>query len=574
MSIFDIKQIKNKPNRSTFDMSQHNLFTARLGQLTPVMYRNLMPGDEVSLDLSSFTQTSPISTNAYARIKEHFETFFVPFRLLYDKANDVIMENSNLQTANTPKVVDNVLQKSLPHTNIAQLSTAYSLMKNATVKTDCVFQDRSFGTRRLLHYLGYGDIDKFTLSNPNWVVEDLSLMPLAVYQKIYADFYRFNQWENCNPYTYNFNYLGGSVSSNPCYLQSDKLLGMPQHGITDNKKIVYGQSLLDIRYVNYAKDYLFGILPSQIADVYINPGANNLGNITFLPGSGSSSSSTKLGLVGGVVSVLDTGANTATINGVVSSSNNRISVLSLRASYALQKWSEVQQFADNNYKDLVKAHFGVDVPDYTAHMAEYLGGTSSMIQINDVVNSNFASGGSEADRKAYANGVTNGHVNYRAKEHGIIMVLYHADPVLDYDASKVYDPQLFAVSTDDFPRSEFDSLGLEPVYNDVLHHFKTPKVIGYAPRYWSWKSVIDYYKGAFCGSMKNFVLYKNLDAQAFITSTAPLDYRWFKVNPTDADTIFVVQSEGSYDFDGDQFYVNSGQKCHVTRALSYQGMPY
>lgn len=37
----------------------------------------------------------------------------------------------------------------------------------------------------------------------------MNILPLAAYQKIYCDYFRFEQWEKAQPYTYNFDYYSG-----------------------------------------------------------------------------------------------------------------------------------------------------------------------------------------------------------------------------------------------------------------------------------------------------------------------------------------------------------------------------
>jgi hypothetical protein len=39
----------------------------------------------------------------------------------------------------------------------------------------------------------------------------------------------------------------------------------------------------------------------------------------------------------------------------------KFSVLALRQAEALQKWKEITQSVDTNYRDQIKAHFGVNV---------------------------------------------------------------------------------------------------------------------------------------------------------------------------------------------------------------------
>ena len=82
---------------------------------------------------------------------------------------------------------------------------------------------------KLLNYLGYGNIIRSVPSSGNrwWStslkISDTSsdytqayiqnnfvnLFPLLAYQKIYQDFFRWSQWENSNPSSYNVDYYSG-----------------------------------------------------------------------------------------------------------------------------------------------------------------------------------------------------------------------------------------------------------------------------------------------------------------------------------------------------------------------------
>ena len=81
-------QIFNKvpiqvPNSSGFNEDSENLFTAFCGSLVPCHIDELNPGDTVSLGVSSQVQLPPMATDFYGRVNAHFESFFVPYRLLY-----------------------------------------------------------------------------------------------------------------------------------------------------------------------------------------------------------------------------------------------------------------------------------------------------------------------------------------------------------------------------------------------------------------------------------------------------------------------------------------------------------
>ena len=78
------------PNRSGFDLSHENLFTAKCGTLYPVLVDTIIPGDSFSLGQSSQIQLPPMATDFYGRVMGKFEAFFVPFRVLYGGWQELI----------------------------------------------------------------------------------------------------------------------------------------------------------------------------------------------------------------------------------------------------------------------------------------------------------------------------------------------------------------------------------------------------------------------------------------------------------------------------------------------------
>ena len=59
-------------------------------------------------------------------------------------------------------------------------------------------------------------------------------------------------------------------------------------------------------------------------------------------------------------------------------------ILALRQAEALQKYREITQSVDTNYRDQIKAHFGVNVPASDSHMAQYIGGIARNLDISGV----------------------------------------------------------------------------------------------------------------------------------------------------------------------------------------------
>ena len=87
-----LKSLRNKPSRNGFDLSFKKNFTAKAGELLPVMVKEVLPGDTFKINLKAFTRTQPVNTAAFARIREYYDFFFVPYNLLWNKSNTVLTQ--------------------------------------------------------------------------------------------------------------------------------------------------------------------------------------------------------------------------------------------------------------------------------------------------------------------------------------------------------------------------------------------------------------------------------------------------------------------------------------------------
>ena len=86
-------------------------------------------------------------------------------------------------------------------------------------------------------------------------------------------------------------------------------------------------------------------------------------------------------------------------------------ILALRQAEALQKYREITQSVDTNYRDQIKAHFGVNVPASDSHMAQYIGGIARNLDISEVVNNNLQG---EGEAVIYGKGVGTGTGSMRS----------------------------------------------------------------------------------------------------------------------------------------------------------------
>lgn len=83
------------PNKSGFNLDHENLFTATCGTLVPAMCHPLLPNDTISLGVNFQVQLPPMVTDFYGKVDAVYETFFVPFRLLWGGWKDFITHPSS-----------------------------------------------------------------------------------------------------------------------------------------------------------------------------------------------------------------------------------------------------------------------------------------------------------------------------------------------------------------------------------------------------------------------------------------------------------------------------------------------
>lgn len=592
MSLFDLKDIRNHPRRSAFDLSSKVAFSAKSGELLPIKWYFTMPGDKFTLKRQHFTRTQPVNTSAYTRIREYYDWFWVPLHLLWRNAPEVISQmQSNVQHSGSSTSALS-LGNYLPTISNAQLSAVCSSRLKG--KTNYFGYNRSDLAYKLMQYLRVGNTSSakliFGTSVPysDSFTQDykfdlhLSIFPFLAYKKFCQDYFRYSQWQSSSPYLWNIDYYTGSSQN----LFSD----LPAAG----DSYWNNNTMFDLEYCNWNKDLFMGILPdTQFGDVAtINTGGLKSQDL-YVEARITSSSSSRVYL-GDKLSSSDFGINPGP--SAVKSNPLFVSmpsvaasfdVLSLRRGEALQRWKEISLNVPQNYRAQIKAHFGVDVGENMSGMSTYVGGDSSSLDISEVVNTNLQSGDSQSEAVIAGKGVgsSQGSEKFEARDWGVLMCIYHNVPLLDY-VSSAPDPQFFVSQNTDLPIPELDSIGMQSIPISVFSNSAKEYVtgfnssdftMGYLPRYYSWKTSYDYVLGAFTSTEKEWVapitpsLWKNM-LSTISTQSSSISYNFFKVNPSVLDSIFQVNADSKWDTD--PFLINCAFDVKVVRNLDYSGMPY
>lgn len=604
--------LQNHPHRSGFDIGRKNAFTAKVGELLPVYWDISMPGDKYKFNVEYFTRTQPVETSAYTRLREYFDFYAVPLRLLWKSAPSVLTQMQDINQVQALSLTQNLsLGTYLPSISLDQLGFVLAYLNNNSWTPQASGFKNLFGFARsdlsfkLLSYLGYGNFVKTApnLSGRWWSTalmntadgavytqqyiqnNYVNLFPVLAYQKIYQDFFRWSQWENANPSSYNVDYFTGV---------SPSLVSSVPSWDSDYWK---SDTMFDLKYCNWNKDMLMGVLPnSQFGDVAVID-IDNSGKPDVVLGLGNSNST--VGVSSAVTSntapIPFFALKASTSNAVPSRSTLRVdlsslksqfTVLALRQAEALQRWKEISQSGDSDYREQIRKHFGVNLPQALSNMCTYIGGISRNLDISEVVNNNLAAEGDTAVIAGKGVGAGNGSFTYTTNEHCVVMCIYHAVPLLDYTITG-QDGQLLVTDAESLPIPEFDNIGMEvlpmtQIFNSSLATAFNLFNAGYNPRYFNWKTKLDVVNGAFTTTLKSWVspvTESLLSGWAQFGGSTPdsvakvaLNYKFFKVNPSVLNSIFGVAADSTWDTD--QLLVNSYIGCYVARNLSRDGVPY
>lgn len=81
--VLGMHRLKNKVNRNAFDLSHRHMFTAQIGELLPVFSQWVNPNETFKIGYNGKTRTASLNTDAFTRIRENIQYYFVPFQSLW-----------------------------------------------------------------------------------------------------------------------------------------------------------------------------------------------------------------------------------------------------------------------------------------------------------------------------------------------------------------------------------------------------------------------------------------------------------------------------------------------------------
>lgn len=625
-NIMGLHGLKNKTSRNSFDLSHRNLFTAKVGELIPCSVFELNPGDTINLDTSYFTRTAPLDSAAYTRLRENVQFFFVPYSQLWKYFDSQVMNmTSTSNGADISRIATGLTSNSkittqMPFVQYKALHEELTAQANAAITSlngqnhinTALLNNGEYRwscSAKLLQLLGYGNFPEQNFSVAKgqklFTLDDfgsstaaskfnlnLSIFRLLAYQKVCNDHYTYRQWQPYNAYLCNVDYLVPDKSGS---LDISSLLPW-KHNLSGRDNL----TLLDMRFSNLPLDYFNGVLPTPQFGSDSVVSLSNSNRFYTANDAGTWKTTAGQSLPNGQTVQTNGASNMLTVSGVTNvthyhtlpagSVHTDLSISALRQATAMQKYKEIQLANDSDFVSQIEAHFGV-TPKLSDTVSYFLGGSSSMIDINPQINSNLADWSQSNSLKASPIGQGHSKIKFTADTFGIVLGIYRCVPVLDY-AHVGVDRTLFKTDASDFVIPELDSIGMQQSllgeicmpsfhdgYNSVLQVLPSTS-FGYAPRYAEYKTSFDRFNGEFCFSLSNWVTGLNLErlralVYNYSSSSSLADKlapELFNCRPDLVSSIFLNQK--TLTTSDDNLFVGLVNMAYVIRRLSRYGLPY
>jgi hypothetical protein len=495
-----------RPERSYFELYEQHTTTSGFGMLIPMHFEECIPGDFHKLSVEMLIKTQPIDHPVMGEINCYVHTFHVPYRILWDDfekfytggregeflpdadkqlyepkwSNPTILPTASRQdlylwdklglpmrprtTSPGSDFIPVIPTPGTDHLPSLQpndyIRRAYNMIYNEYYR-DPNLQDEVALDNELILFRNW-EKDYFTSALNFQQRGTAPAAPIELIGQLTADEEKYltqeialsmgpvnmtpqrNGWVPQHPDRQNFATAGLYANTSP--IQDNNPNRHTQIGSSITASIDPGNTLAS------AGGNLVNILTGQVIENAYNPAGNLL--TTHVHKTNQS-----------IIEWLNEN-NTIELTGAT------FNVSDLRRMVQVQRWMEQSARGGPRFKEALKAHYGTDLPDYTAQRPEYLGGAKFNVFIGEV----FQTSNPGTATQTNALGARSGHAtehdyqfigDHKAKEPGIIVSIMSIMPKPTY-SSQGMPRQLLKENLFDYPFPVYTNLSERAVLRGEL----------------------------------------------------------------------------------------------------------
>lgn len=132
--VLGMHRLKNKVNRNAFDLSHRHMFTAQVGELLPVFTQWVNPNETFKIGYNGKTRTAALNTDAFTRIRENIQYYFVPFQSIWkyfeQQVNNMTKGDAgqNISKFASSSTEASQISTSMPYVSFVDLASWLDLM--------------------------------------------------------------------------------------------------------------------------------------------------------------------------------------------------------------------------------------------------------------------------------------------------------------------------------------------------------------------------------------------------------------------------------------------------------------